>query len=65
MEISNGKVKVTRPTTITFQLSNLSAGTQFAIQAEGSKDSKSTGKKEIQFAVGSAEDRWGSPEYPL
>ncbi len=51
LPISKGKVKVTQPTTVTFQLRSLSAGTQFTIQAEGSKDSKSTGKKAIQFIV--------------
>jgi len=51
LPISKGKVKVTQPTTIIFQLCSLSAGTQFTIQAEGSKNSKSTGKKAIQFIV--------------
>ncbi len=65
LELSNGKVKVTKSTTITFQLRDLNAGTQFTIQAEGFKSSNSTGKKEIQFAVGSPDDQGGSPESPL
>jgi hypothetical protein len=51
LAITNHKVKVAKPTTITFHLRNLNAGIQFTIQAEGYTGSKSTGKKEIQFNV--------------
>ena len=63
--VSDRKVKITKSGDITFQLRNLAPGMQFTIQAEGFKSSKSTGKKEIQFAVSNAMEEEGSGEYNL
>lgn len=51
LTISNGQVKVTQTTTITFQLHNLHAGMTFVIEAEGHQASSTTGKKQLQFTV--------------
>lgn len=51
LKISNGKIQVSRPGTITFQLRNLHTGMTFTIQAEGHKGATTTGKKQLQFTV--------------